>query len=843
MAKPIFALFVAALGSSVAFADGVAVGENILNSPELPATEDGLPLNWNYNFEGNKGRLRIVGEGDAREAVFSHGKEVCQLVQDGIYLVPGAKYKLGGWVRTKKLKASMYGLVVTPFAWASSHGPAIPTDTGGEWRWIEKTFEAPKSLHETYACRVYVGGFESGSLSVRGLSLTAVDEEGARGVVRAPRYGDYRRITPLMPRLEDIPAGDSEFLFAYMVPDRKPRTCRVWTTMEGEAEKSHGDIPVVDGRFSVKMSDMKEGARGVLRAEAFLDGKVECTVRYDIAVRKRVPISHPAERRLNNMVTRLLTANASDGDTAFSAGRDGWVLVALERAGAGLEVRLDDSPQPLVPSRRTAGFETMVRVSRGDHRLRVRGSAGGRLLVNAIPGLYCYSMPGNIKPMDGYAPFRGDFFTNRLCAALNQWGYGYGEAGFSKAEWNDFYARGKERVGHMVPWRKNCEGYDGRYEPAELMAKRFSRSTLPSYTYDEIYMESFRPKWNYADAMRLLQGAESAPCVWSSGTHFPYTALDAEYYSACLNAAHGRGRFFFEIYPYFTTKDLSEAEKSMASILDETRDRAVRLIPDGLKGSYFVMGMYTGMGKFCYDTTCDSDPKWYYNRFVEKIATEPKFDGLCGFGIYAYGSSEEEDVRWACALVRHYLLKGSRDDFAALNGIALDPKTVLNGNFAKGLEGWTVEGDVQADNVPGYASSVQRRRMPANKGNEVAVFRRAKSGKSRLTQTMGGLVPGRIYALRYTVSPMKEIVKGAKAGEVRRYGLTAKVEGAEDVTAQMPIARYGGAERNLPKLNVRTVVFKALGTSATLDFALDDCGDATEELVLSAVRVRPYFLD
>ena len=842
MAKPIFALFVAALGSSVAFADGVAVGENILNSPELPATEDGLPLNWNYNFEGIRGRLKIVGEGDAREAVFSPGDGVCQLVQNDIHLVPGAKYKLGGWVKTKKLKAAMYGLVVTPFAWASSHGPAIPADTGGEWRWIEKTFEAPKSWHETYSCRAYVGKHESGSFSVRGLSLTAVDEEGARGAVRAPKYGDYRRITPLTPRLEDIPAGDSKFLFAYMTLDRKPRTCRVWTQMEGEAERFRGEYPVRDSRFEVGLSGMKEGACGVLRAEASCDGKVECAVRYNIAVRKAVALARPPERRLNNMVTRLLTANASDGDTVFSAERDGWVLVALERAGAGLEVRLDDSPQPLVPSRRSAGFETMVRVSRGDHRLRVRGSAGGRLLVNAIPGLYCFSMPGNIKPMEGYAPFRGEFFTNRIYAAFNMFGYGYG-AGFSKAEWDDFQARGKERVGYSVPWRKGCEGFDSRYEPAELMAKRLNKCTLPSYTYDEIYMESFKPKWLYADAMRLLQGADSAPCVWSSGTHFPCTALDAEYYSACLNAAHGRGRFFFEIYPYFTTKDLPEAEKSMAKILDETRDRAVQLIPDGLKGSYFVMGMYTGMGKFCYDKTCDSDPKWYYNRFVEKIATEPKFDGLCGYGIYAYGNSEEEDVRWACALVRHYLLKGRRDDFAALHGIALDPKTVVNGNFAKGLEGWVAEGNVRADKVPGYAKDVQRRRVGANEGSDVAAFRRAPGGTSRISQKMEGLVPGRLYALRYTVSPMKEIVKGAKAGEVRRYGLTAKVEGAEDVTAQMPAARYGGAERNTPKLNARTVVFKALGTSATLDFALDDCGDATEELVLSAVRVRPYFLD
>ena len=154
-----------------------------------------------------------------------------------------------------------------------------------------------------------------------------------------------------------------------------------------------------------------------------------------------------------------------------------------------------------------------------------------------------------------------------------------------------------------------------------------------------------------------------------------------------------------------------------------------------------------------------------------------------------------------------------------------------------------MEGNVRSANVAEYAQKVQHRRIGAREGNEVAVFRRPEKGRSRLRQKMEGLFPGRTYALRYAVSPMKEIAKDAKAGAVRRYGLEAKVEGAEDVTADMPVVRYGGAERNTPKLNARTLVFKALSPSATLDFALDENVDEDEELVLSAVRVRPYFVD
>lgn len=840
-----FALVLAAVVAQAvtALSEGVAVGENILNNPELLATEGGLPLNWNYNFEPNNGCMRIVGEGADREAVFSTGDGSCTtLWQSDIHLVPGATYKLGGWVKTKNLNASQYGLVITPWAWPFSIGPSIPADTGGEWKWIEKTFQAPESKFEAYYCGAYTVGHKSGGLSVRGLSLTAMDEAGVNGITRAPKISDYRRITPLSPRLEDVPEGDSTFLFAYMTPDRKPRSCRVWMRMDDGAERFCGDIPVVDGRFSVRLAGMKEGARGVLRAAAVCDGEIECSVRYDIAVRKRVSLSHPAERRLNNMVTRLLTVAVKDGDVTFSAERDGWVLVALDKAGPELAVCLDDSTTPLVSLSRLGGrFETMFRVSRGDHRLRLKGTSGGRLLVNGIPGLYCYSMPGNIKQMAHYAPYRGEFFTNRIYAVFNQFGYGY-DAGFSKEEWDDFAACGKERVGHGLVWRNGCEGYTNNYESAELLAKRMRRWTLPSYTYDEVFITSFKPKWIFADAMRLLQNADSAPCVWSSGYHFPYTALDAEYYSACLNAAHGRGRFFFEVYPHFDSKE--DPESNVYSMICETCDRARRLIPDGMKGSYFIMGLYTGIGMgLCYDTTCDYDPKWYYSRYVRNLVTLPSLDGLCGFGIYSYSDAEEEDVRWVCALVRHHLLAGRSDDFAASHGIEFDPRTVRNGNFANGLDGWVVEGDVRAEKVPGYAKGVQHRRYCSGRGDEVAVFRKVANGKSRLRQTMAGIVPGRIYALRYAVSPMKEIAKDAEAGAVRRYGLSAVVEGAEDVTAQMPIARYGGAERNTPKLNARTIVFKACGTSVTLSFALDDDGEDVEDLALSAVRIRPYFVD
>ena len=77
--------------------------------------------------------------------------------------------------------------------------------------------------------------------------------------------------------------------------------------------------------------------------------------------------------------------------------------------------------------------------------------------------------------------------------------------------------------------------------------------------------------------------------------------------------------------------------------------------------------------------------------------------------------------------------------------------------------------------------------------------------------------------------------KPAASPRLRRWNFTKQKAEKGTRNESKNVARVGSGRR--------TSVFKALGKCATLEFALDENVPTDEELVLSAVRVRHYFVD
>jgi hypothetical protein len=133
----------------------------------------------------------------------------------------------------------------------------------------------------------------------------------------------------------------------------------------------------------------------------------------------------------------------------------------------------------------------------------------------------------------------------------------------------------------------------------------------------------------------------------------------------------------------------------------------------------------------------------------------------------------------------------------------------------------------------------------ANANNEYAcVMRRSQQKANAIGKEITGLVPGKVYVLRYAVASVKELSQKAAEVTPRDFGVTAKLSDVEDITASSPLERICGSKRNLPKLNVRFIVFRALKPTARLgifDTVAKDAQEAGEELAITAVRVRPYY--
>lgn len=85
------------------------------------------------------------------------------------------------------------------------------------------------------------------------------------------------------------------------------------------------------------------------------------------------------------------------------------------------------------------------------------------------------------------------------------------------------------------------------------------------------------------------------------------------------------------------------------------------------------------------------------------LATHPAFFGLGGVQEYASSYADEEAVRWAGRLFRHYCIEGNTD---ALSDDPYLLTHVENPDFDEGAAGWTPEpaedGGISAESKPGY---------------------------------------------------------------------------------------------------------------------------------------------
>ncbi|HID07647.1 MAG TPA: hypothetical protein EYP10_10945, partial [Armatimonadetes bacterium] len=88
------------------------------------------------------------------------------------------------------------------------------------------------------------------------------------------------------------------------------------------------------------------------------------------------------------------------------------------------------------------------------------------------------------------------------------------------------------------------------------------------------------------------------------------------------------------------------------------------------------------------------DPSVDYKVFMDMqfnvIANDPAFFGLFGVMEYTCGYADEEFVRWAAMLYRHYCIEGNTDMLSKRYGFRYKLNHIENPDFAEGLNGWRI---------------------------------------------------------------------------------------------------------------------------------------------------------
>lgn len=839
----VLALVAFAFGwNAVAAERPIAPGENILNNATLEFGEEGGPLDWNLSYEKVLSGADFVTVEGTNVIRFKPRKGETTIVQSGIALKEGSKVRVGAWVRTKGFVASAHGVIIYNWAWKQSDGSAWPRDTRGEWVKVEKEVVVPASSNKRYTFAIYTVNMTEGVVEVRDPYLEAVDEDSAAAVTRAPSFCELGVVTPVAPLLSQIPAGTAELQFSFINRVKRGR-CAIGVRMDGEESfRPCGEFALENDRIVAKVSGLKPG-RGVLMA-TMRDESGREVARSEYPIRVVEPVRYAPGRPLNGLVTRLLTETAKDGNFGFEMPKEGWVWIRLANGTAATKVSLDGVE--VIRARDGEGFETLRHVAAGRHGLTVAGADGGEMIVNKVPVTSTYTYPLPIPQLACYKEYAGDFLRRRIFPAICIFSGGYNWRTMPKDELADFRFRGKEYYSQA--------NRNGSVEPPEKLVKRLGMDALQpdsivvGRTFDEIDIGSVGDKMEYAKGMRLLAGAELPMATWSSGYTFTYNALNAEYLSACVNEGNGRGIFQFECYPYLQSNE-AEGQADLDKMLNDSIRRAKRLVPGVLDNSWIVLGSYTRLDHALnYDDCVESDYKRHVDLYLNRLATDPEFAGLAGVGLYCFHNAEEEDLRWLLDLFRHYLLEGRTDRPSDRLGYVYNPGHLTNGNFAKGLDDWKVkpaeEGSISTRRIKGLPK-LFRYRDSCHDGDSACILRRSRQGANALGKELTGLKPGKVYSLRYAVASVKDLEDKDAKPEPRDFGVKAVLSDVEDLTAVSPLERINGAKRDLPKLNVRFIVFRALKPTARLGFfdtkATDDAG-AGEELALSAVRVKPYYV-
>ena len=195
------------------------------------------------------------------------------------------------------------------------------------------------------------------------------------------------------------------------------------------------------------------------------------------------------------------------------------------------------------------------------------------------------------------------------------------------------------------------------------------------------------------------------------------------------------------------------------------------------------------------------------------------------------------------------MIEGNTEDLAAKYGFRYIPGHLKDGDFTKGLVHWNAKGAVKAVTIKNLGRQFQKRMgYPPATGDTACLFTRSNKAPNTLTTKLTGLTPGKQYVLRYLLTDNADIK--AKKPSGKKILLRAKLDGAQNVTASSPVAKYLGADGvNINgHVNNVAVVFKAEKPEVVLTFSdwADDSAPgapAGQKILLNKVSVNPYFTE
>ncbi|MBI4026269.1 MAG: hypothetical protein HY360_14880 [Verrucomicrobia bacterium] len=568
-------------------------------------------------------------------------------------------------------------------------------------------------------------------------------------------------------------------------------------------------------------------------------------------------------RPLNNLVIELLNVKptASQKEFRFSNPRDGWVLVeSTARVENGGRLRImgkfsgAEEALAIHAAEKESRLEAMRFLPAGEQTLVVQteGKADLReLVVRAIPELvYCQFQNNPLVAPCG--PYDWKFLAKdvlRNCNCI----IGAGEDAHRS------YAEEWKKQGRKWIIIAHVPGLDGSAVSPESAFEAWSKN--PGYQnplYDGIIVDEF----DGGDAEQYdgwtggLKRLQQEP-KFRGKTFYPFCGTmhqggkSRRFIETIMNAG---SRFAWEVY---LTEQPTEARagRFLEARLTEIVRAWEKVQPGAVQHMIVTLGYMSAPPESC-NINPAVDYKVYMDMQFQLLATDPAFFGLAGIMEYNSGYADEETVRWAGRLFRHYGIEGKTALLSEEYGFKLMLDHLQNPDFDRETAGWKVEpaetGSVMVKTMPGL-SRLWGRYPQTNQGNNFLWLKRSSARPNRISQTIRGLTPGRLYSLKMFVADHGDLSQG-KSVEAKHVLLVSFGDVEQLSKKSFVCVMQNHSAYSIPPftrdrkawLNYHYAVFRAKAKETTLtisDWASDQeaAGPVGQELMLNFLELQPYF--
>jgi len=492
---------------------------------------------------------------------------------------------------------------------------------------------------------------------------------------------------------------------------------------------------------------------------------------------------------LNNLVSELLCApvleSTATAEYTFTNPRDGWVLFRVE-----LDAGSKETPAFAVDGGASADFSLVVRpvgvrmfeamrfLSSGRHTvsIMVNLSAGGSLAVRSIPELV-YSNYGAGPQVTEQGSFDLPFLEPHVLPHVNcmvgrepaldrafreRWKSEgkrllietYAKPYFEKLPADQSLQYWKEAFGTTTPMA------DG------LIADEFFRSDEPSYDAITESVRQLRSSPGFGD--RLFYPYCAGPVhEGSTSRAFLESIMD------------GGSNFAWEQY----LSDRPTQEEAGAFLRNElvnVVETYTERIPKTVEHLIVCFGHLITAPPENLITLPSVDHKYYMDMQFNLLANDPAYKGLYGIMEYLSSYADEECLRWAMRLYRHYGIEGRKEMLSDAYGFTYAPGHVLNPDFEREGEGWTLEpaerGSISFGRHEGY-SWLQGRYPRTSAGDTFLIAKYSAKGPNQFSQNLRGLKPGVLYSVKLYASDYDDLL--SETSERRAMPVDIRIDNAE----------------------------------------------------------------